>query len=307
MSDLIITHVDLDGVCSAAMAKRYLKSDPFVVFASPRRLEAVLRRTREGHERIVITDLSLNHDISEAVAAEVQRLASSGSKVTWVDHHSWNPDDVEKLSKLCELTVENSPSAASLFFRKYMNDDEVSKKIAEIGDDADTNTNALPNTLAYKYGTWELKNRLLLLDSFTRGEFEGDFIKKWQEEVKLQEEDSERLVSQLSPLTSNTGKKYAVIDVRGRKAQGTYAAKLAAQKLDLDFAAVIYSCRSISFYRGIRDVNLLPLAERHGGGGHAYACGASLRPSLYERILCFLSRRYKTKEMKRIIQELNSI
>ncbi|MGC9175214.1 MAG: DHH family phosphoesterase [Thermoprotei archaeon] len=307
MSDLIITHVDLDGVCSAAIAKRYLGSDPYVVFASPKRLDHVLRKVREGHERIVITDLSLNHDIAGPVLGELRRLASSGSKIIWVDHHAWESDDVESVSKLCELTLEGSPSAASLFFRKYMSADEVSKRIAEIGDDADTNTNALENTLAYKFGTWELKNRLLLLESFAHGKFDGDFVKDWKEQVILQQRDSEKLVAELTPVKSESGKRFAVIDVRGTRAQGTYAAKLAAQKLDLDFIAVIYSCKSVSFYRGVRDVDLLGVAKRHGGGGHAYACGANLRPSIYERILCFLSRRYRTKEIRRIIEELRYI
>jgi len=307
VTDLIITHVDVDGVCCAALAKRYLGTDPYVIFTGPRSLARHLGGVREGYERIIITDVSLNHDQAEAVNAELTRLISSGSKVIWVDHHDWDPEDAKSVASMCELTLEPSPSAASLFQKKYGPDDDVSRKIAEIGDDADTNTNSLEYTLAYKHGAWNFKDRLLLVNSLANGEFEGDFLARWKWEMEEEIRDADDLVSSLPLNVSKTGKRYAVLDVRGRRAPGTYAAKIAAEKMDLDFACVIYSCNSVSFYRGVRETNLLPLAIRHGGGGHPYACGANPKTGILERLACFLRRHYITKEIKQILAELDAI
>jgi len=307
VSDLIITHVDLDGVCSASLAKRYLGTDPYVIFTSPRSLGRHLTKVKEGHERIVITDVSLNHDQFPLVWKELNRLISSGSKVIWVDHHDWDADDAKKIQEICELTLEQSPSAASLFYKKYSGQDEIAKKIAEIGDDADTNANLLPNTLAYKHGSWDFKDRLFLIDAFSNGEFEGGFLEEWKKELKEETDDAQELVASLKARVTKMGKRYAILDVRGRKAPGTYAAKVAAEKLDLDFACVIYSYKSVSFYRGKRDVDLLPLALRHGGGGHPYACGANPRASLTEKITCALFKHHNTKEINQILTELEEV
>ncbi|MDP7975520.1 MAG: hypothetical protein RAK24_05140, partial [TACK group archaeon] len=295
-----------DGVCSAALAKRYLSTDPYVVFTGPKSLAKSLERVREGHERVIITDVGLNHDQADAVEAQLKRL--SDSKVIWVDHHEWEKEDLERMGSLCELTVEPSPSAASLFFKKYGDpQDEIGAAVAAIGDDADTNTNALPNTLAYKHGTWDIRGRIYLVNALARGELEGEQVKRWKQEVDQEIQDAERLVSGLKPLVSVSGKRYAVLDMRGRKASGTYAAKLAAQRLDLDFAVVIYSCSSVSFYRGLRDTNLLSLALKHNGGGHTYACGANPRPGLLDRFACFLMKHRMTGELSQIVREAGEL
>ncbi len=302
--NILITHTDLDGVCSGAIVKRYLKDDAKVIFSDPRHIADTLNEIDKKADKVVITDISLNHD---KVDLAVKALKGIKSELIWVDHHQWDQHDAELISKFCTLHVERSPSAASLFYRLYMHDDLISEKIAEIGDDADTNTNAMPNTLAYKLGISHKGGKFYLLNEFSVGNFEPEMLDKWKVELKEQILTAEKIVSKLSVFTTKTKKRFAIVDMRHKNASGTYTAKLAAQKLDLDFIVVIYNCKSVSFYRGIRDVDLLQLALNHHGGGHKFACGANPNVTLFEKLMCRIRKNYMTREIKQIIDDANKI
>lgn len=302
--NLLITHTDLDGVCSGAIAKRYIGGYVKVIFSDPKYIADTLSQLDSSVENIIITDISLNHDMAGLALNALKKIKS---KILWVDHHEWRQDDIDAVSKFCTLHVESSPSAASLFYRLFMPNDGVSAEIAKIGDDADTNTNSMKNTLAYKLGISQKGGKFYLLKEFSHGNFEPERLGEWR--IKLQEQIkvAENIVSGLSALTTATGKRFAVIDMRGKEASGTYTAKLAAQNLDLDFIVVIYNCRSVSFYRGIRDVDLLPLALNHYGGGHKFACGANPHLTLLERLMCWGMKNYMTGEIKQIIEDAKRI
>jgi len=302
--NIVITHTDLDGICSGAIAKRYLKDDAKVIFSDPKHIVDTLSKIDKNSDKIIITDISLNHDNVDEV---VKALKNINSEILWIDHHKWNQQDIETISKYCTLHVEQSPSAASLFYRLYMEGDEISEKIAQIGDDADTNTNALPNTLVYKYGISKKGGKLYLLNEFSSGNFEPKNLENWKEEWKEQLLNAEKIVSELSVFTTATKKRFAIVDMRHENMLGTFVAKLAAQRLDLDFIVVIYNCRSVSFYRGMRDVNLLQLALHHHGGGHEFACGANPNVTLFERLMCRIRKKYMTKEIKQIIDDAMKI
>ncbi|MCL4344002.1 MAG: DHH family phosphoesterase [Nitrososphaerota archaeon] len=302
--NVLITHTDLDGVCSGAIAKRYIGGNVKVIFSDPRYIADTLSQLDSGAEKVIITDISLNHD---RVDQTVKALKKIKSEILWVDHHEWRQEDIEAVSKLCKLHVESSPSAASLFYRLYMRNDSISQEIAGIGDDADTNTNAMKNTLAYKLGISQKGGKFYLLREFSHGNFEPERLEEWRVMVQEQIKVAENFISEIDPLTTVTGKRFAVIDMRGKTASGTYTAKLAAQKLDLDFIMVIYNCRSVSFYRGIRDVDLLPLAINHYGGGHKFACGANPHLTLMERLMCRVRKTYMTKEIRQIINDARKI
>jgi oligoribonuclease NrnB/cAMP/cGMP phosphodiesterase (DHH superfamily) len=291
-------------VCSGAIAKRYIGGNVKVIFSDPRYIAHTLNSVDDDPENIIITDISLNHDKAEQAEIALKKIKS---KVLWVDHHEWNREDIETISKLCTLHVESSPSAASLFYRLYMVDDPVSKEIAKIGDDADTNTNALENTLSYKLGISQKGGKFYLLRAFSHGEFEPERLDGWKEELQKQIKEAEKIVENLAVLTTTSGKRFTIIDMRGKQASGTYTAKLASEKLNLDFCAVIYNCRSVSFYRGIRDVNLLPVALKHNGGGHRFACGANPKVSLIERIMCWARKNYITGEINQIIEDTKKL
>ncbi|MDG7039636.1 MAG: hypothetical protein JRN37_10900 [Nitrososphaerota archaeon] len=304
MRALLLTHVDLDGVCSAAIAKRFIGDDPAVEFSGPREISASLKKLSTEWEKIIITDISVNHDQVENIIKELSRFR--GDQITWVDHHNWMAEDLDRIAKYCSLVVEHSPSAASLFFRKFTPTDEVAREIAQIGDDGDTNTNSLDNTLAYKLGIRSDNNKRYLIDAFSDGIFTGDFLSKWKKDLLQEVSESKRIVSGLKASVNSNGRKYALLDMRRKKASGTYTAKLAAEELSLDFIAVIYSCSSISFYKGLADdIDLLPVALKHQGGGHKYACGANPRVTPFERLLCILNVHYLTRELRQIIKELD--
>ncbi len=70
---------------------------------------------------------------------------------------------------------------------------------------------------------------------------------------------------------------------------------------------VLRENNAISLYGDMRDkdVNLLPVALNHGGGGHPYACGFRFKLSLKSKILTrILGKHYIPNEVWRIIEEV---
>ncbi|MEM3393538.1 MAG: DHHA1 domain-containing protein, partial [Candidatus Methanomethylicia archaeon] len=76
-------------------------------------------------------------------------------------------------------------------------------------------------------------------------------------------------------------------------------------KLKLDFMIVWRRDNAISVYIGDRskEINLLKIAEKFGGGGHPFACGFKIKLSFKSRLLNYITlRRMIPKEVKKVIE-----
>ncbi|MBS7609222.1 DHH family phosphoesterase [Candidatus Bathyarchaeota archaeon] len=87
---IVITHGDGDGICSGALLKR-LFPDCLVRFSRPKDLKGELRRL-EGVQNLFLCDLAINEGDEQAIIEGISRIASSGTKVFFIDHHPLPPN-----------------------------------------------------------------------------------------------------------------------------------------------------------------------------------------------------------------------
>ncbi|MDP8023656.1 MAG: DHH family phosphoesterase [Nitrososphaeria archaeon] len=300
---IFIVHTDLDGVCSGAIAKRAFGNDIKIKFAGPRTLYDTLKRIGSC-SLLGIVDVALNHSDYEKVVKEILRLKASGCELIWVDHHEWAEED-KKISQHVRLILEKSPSAASILYRTFAKDDEIAKKIAEIADDGDSNRNELELTLAYKIGTRSNRERLELINMFSRGAFYNEKIEEYKKRVEEENKLIEELAESANVFNSATGLKVAVIDLRGKKLIGSLLAKKLQQK-GVDVVFIIYSDSSGVLY-GDGKVNLLEIAKKYNGGGHPSACGVNFKLGFFDKLLTRISKKHVPTQAKKLLNDLKTL
>ncbi len=308
MTNIIITHKDVDGIASGAIVLRKI-GDARIKFASPRSIARVLSGIPENSDEIYILDIAVNSSTLHEIANELSRLKRSGRKITWIDHHPWPKGAKELLSKYVDmLVVEISPSAASLVKRIFASDDQVCEKIALIGDDADTGKYSMELSNMYYWVARDPGRRLYLLRTLAEGNFEDEKVRKWAKEQKKRDQKLlEEIISKAVEIRfTKSGKRYALIDLRPKGGPGTAIARELAKREGIDFSLVLYSCDGgFGLYRGKGDVKLKKICELYKGGGHEYACGGKLRFNFIERILCTIfGRRYRPRNVKNLIRQV---
>ncbi len=300
---IFVVHTDLDGVCSGAIAKRAFGNDLKIMFAGPRTLYNTLRKIK-GCDMLGIVDVALNHSDYEMIEKEIQRLKGSGCEVIWIDHHEWVEGD-KKISQYVKLILEKSPSAASILYRTFLQNDEIAKKIAEIADDGDSNRNELELTLAYKIGTRNNRERLELINMFSKGVFYNEKVETWKRQVEEENKIIDDLVNNANIFNSTSGLKIAIIDLRGKRLIGSLLAKKLQQK-GVDITFILYTHTSGVLY-GDGKVNLLNLALKYNGGGHPSACGVNFKLSFFDRVLTIVNKKHIPAEAKKLLKDLKRL
>ncbi len=307
--ELIIAHGDVDGVISAVIAARSLGLEGAeVYFSGPRSIDRALSKVPDGGEKLVIVDVAMNPDKVDAVESELRRLSESGWDVLWIDHHVWPDGSVERLSRYADVRVRPAPSAARVVLEE-LGGGEYERELAEIADDADTATYRDDRARIYNALTRDREKRAYLVKSLMEGRMEDEKVVKWAEE-KLR--DQERKVSEelkrVKVMETAGGRRFALIDLRPRGGPGSLISKRLSDSDEVDFSLVLYSCKKFSLYAGRdRDVDLRPVCEAHGGGGHPYACGGRIEMNPLKGILCLLlGRRYLPREVRELVEEVKA-
>ena len=306
MTNIIITHKDVDGIASGAIVLRVI-GDARIKLASPRSVTRVLSRISEGKGEIYILDIAVNSSTIHEIAKELSRLKQEGWKIVWIDHHPWPKGTKELLGKYVDkLIVEPSPSAASLVMRIFAPNDQVCERIALIGDDADSGSYSMDLSNRYYWVARDPGRRIYLIKALAEGNFDDEKLKIWAEEQKEKDRRlfEEKIREAVEIRFTKSGKKYALIDLRPKGGPGTAIARELAKREGIDFSLVIYSCDGgFGLYRGKGNVRLKRICEKYGGGGHEYACGGKLKFNFIERILCSLfGRRYRPRKVKNLIK-----
>ncbi|MFP3166512.1 MAG: DHH family phosphoesterase [Nitrososphaeria archaeon] len=300
---IFIVHTDLDGVCSGAIAKRVFDNYLKIMFSGPRTIADTLKKI--GSCSVLgIVDIALNHSDYIDVEREILRIKSSGCQIIWIDHHEWHEAD-KQISQHINLILENSPSAASILYRRFAKDDEISKKIAEIADDGDSNKNELELTLAYKIGTRSNKDRLELIDMFSRGIFYNEKVEAWKKQVEEENKIIDMVIKKAKIFNSESDKKVAFVDLRGKKLIGSLLAKK-LQQLGVNIVFILYTERSGVLY-GDGKVNLLKIASKYNGGGHQNACGVNFKLGLLDRILTKILKKHIPAGAKKLLKDLKRV
>ncbi|MGC9208408.1 MAG: DHHA1 domain-containing protein [Nitrososphaeria archaeon] len=292
--NVIISHsADLDGVSSAALLiRKFMESgEPYLVY---------LRDYSDGEEvypteitripdvRVYIADVSTHLKHIDAV---VNRIKLTKGRVEWTDHHE-TTEEIKRtlISAGVELYHDkDSGSASVLVEKRYELRGEIYRQIADAGFQADT----------LKIKDDYVKALVDLIDYF-------NYLEKRIPRVRLErlavqiaikgpsevvkEDDYVELLKHYRDLKQKALEEVLetvrIYDLHGYKLAIAYATSLvsgtqAASKLEENVSADLYLIikdeGGMSFRRSKAcRVNLVPLANIFGGGGHEYAAGADL-------------------------------
>ncbi len=305
---IIISHDDVDGIICASIIKRKYK-EGFYIPSSPRSLIFHLSSLNVDNKKIFISDLSPNDAQLGSIAHDLDRLIKSGCEITWIDHHQWTENAIEKLNNKIKIIVEPTISAAELVAKTLGSGDEVVDKLVVIANDADSANYSLEETININRAIRNKKRLQYVFEVLSEGRINDEKIIKWASKEEKNDSKIKEYVKGLKVFTTKSGYRYAIIDVRKSKLPGSISGKYASLEHKLDFTVVIYSNRSVSFYAGLnKEINLLPIARKFNGGGHPFACGCSPKLSLKSRILDkILGKRYTAKEIKEILKVVSEL
>ncbi len=294
MLNIIISHkADLDGVASASlMIRKFLENnDSFMIF---------LRDYEDESEVIPSTLLNINDECSIYISdisimlkgfdKILEKISKINGRVLWTDHHEYSKENFDRLKELgVELLIDPAaPAAAILVAKRYNINDEHSRRVVDMATQSDSwkikeeKVMDLVNLIDY-YNYLEKKTlqrpRLSALSYILAQEdIENVPPEDMSVIIKHYKQVKEKAFEKVLSNSTDT-----VIDgLRFRFAlspniiSGTQATDLLIKNFHADVYVAIKEDGGVSFRRGRDDIDLSKMAALFGGGGHAYAAGASL-------------------------------
>ncbi len=118
MTSVVLTHGDLDGITSGAIALLAFPGADFY-FTRPSQLHQDLYRiAKDEPESVSVTDIAINSKRFEDIIRALDRFPQS-AQIHWIDHHPITSKQRKELSKRVDLFHEVGPSTSELVYRKF--------------------------------------------------------------------------------------------------------------------------------------------------------------------------------------------
>ncbi len=118
MNSVVLTHGDLDGITSGAIAMLTFPGSYFY-FTRPSQIHQDLYRIAKDRPSIVhISDIALNTKRLDDILRALDRFPED-TTIYWTDHHPMGRSDKRKLTSRVDLTHEIGSCAAELVYRKF--------------------------------------------------------------------------------------------------------------------------------------------------------------------------------------------
>ncbi len=144
----VYTHrVDCDGICSAAILKRYIEKEnfegriDFINYDPPGELAEIFKEIGDldSEATAIIADFGCSGGIESLAETAFRKLKSKGGNIVWLDHHKWDDGGRQNLSRFAKIRLSGSREfcGAELSYLEYMKDDKISEALAKLGRDAD--------------------------------------------------------------------------------------------------------------------------------------------------------------------------
>ncbi len=300
----VIAHKDLDGLVSAAVViSSRLSSSPeakyWLGFAQPHELPRALAEVAAMStppDELFIVDVAADSSTWRETRVALERLVSSGVKVTWVDHHSSTLRRAEELRSLGVAAVVEEVGSAATLVRSLLpqtQDPEFFEKLIRIAEAFD-NAEALEEPLA---PALEVLADALALEP-TDDTFRRQVVSAWLKNRVLVPEDAvvrseeaakvfEDLLRKAQSGVILETERIRVIDLRPVRVRG-FAGKLLSRQVAEagKVVAVVFRLGNHSAVITARappgssvDLGSLfeSLAAEYGGSGGGHARAASLR------------------------------
>ena len=285
MPPTVITHTDSDGVlCLGTFIKTLPADQPCkVLFSSPARLfstiAASISDNDEENELLYIFDL--------AGTRETLMASLVFDKAIWVDHHTWEPNDLAH-ERLEVMNDPQSPSAAQLVSRYF----GIQSGLESIAEEIDLNKIQSP----------EAQRLRDLVDAY-KGKDDWDTVSRSLQELARNlalNGPAEVLKEQYNPLLEEYGAWAKKVEDRARELLQVHKVKdykvavidsnenlpvflvnrslMQHQEAPFDIVMVINRAQSSTRceFRTQKNYDVLKLARWLGGGGHHLASGANV-------------------------------
>ncbi len=118
MSSVVLSHGDLDGITSAAIALLAFPGSA-LYFTSPSQIHHDLYRiARDAPKTVSISDIAVNVSRLDDILAALDLFPKS-TKIYWTDHHPLEESHRQSLSKRVDFFHETGPCAAELVYRRF--------------------------------------------------------------------------------------------------------------------------------------------------------------------------------------------
>ena len=300
---VVISHwKDLDGIASAAIVYRK-HGRCRMYWCEPQNLNVQLKRSLSLGRglSVVIADLGPNLKTIGEVVELLREHKRAGNRIYWYDHHVWREEIQREVEGIVDrLIVDRGKCAAMIVYENENPDDEVSRKLAELACDSDFWIKSIELTVKLDKVVASGLDRNYIVKVLASGRFWNErFERAYRERVEREREMIEEALSKVRGLTLRGGVRVAVVT-------GNYPSSLLGEELarrGYHVIAVVSPRGGVSLRRGSDRINLLPIAERLGGGGHPFAAGGSLDYGLLDRLLARLGYYRKLKSLYRAIEE----
>ena len=281
-----ISHqIDPDGIGAQAIIFRYfreLKIEPIGFLADYYNFEEVFEKAiAEKPNVLIISDIGLNSRIIQKIIEPLKKLKA---RKIWIDHHK-APEEIKGLllEVMDEFIHDTEVSASILVQRRFMPNDEISKKIAEIGHNGDYDIHDRLTTIFYTlidFHRMSMKDLVRIRDLFIAGKFEDEeFFQEYLEAYKMFEAEKDRIRNSLKVLNLS-GKTIAIAESallpRGKVTK--YLSEICKE----DILAAI---DTTNFRIGLRSekCDVAAIAAKFGGGGHIHRSGFTFKNAITEQ------------------------
>jgi len=281
-----ISHqIDPDGLGSQAIIFRYfreLKIEPIGYLADYYNfIETFEKAIAEKPDVLIISDIGLNSRIIKHI---IEPLKNLKARKIWIDHHKTTPELHEKVvAAVDEFVHDTKVSAAVLVQKRFMPNDEISKKIAQIGHNSDYDIEDRLANIFYiliDYYRSSMKDLFRVRDMFIAGDFEDTKImEEYLEAYKMFEAERDRIKNSLEIIQMDNGKSIVVASSallpRGK------VTRFLSEIREED---IILAIDTTNFRIGLRSDNtdVAAVAAVFGGGGHKHRSGFTYKNALTE-------------------------
>ncbi|MHA2117929.1 MAG: hypothetical protein ACW98J_03335, partial [Candidatus Thorarchaeota archaeon] len=118
MTSVVLTHGDLDGITSGAIALLAFPGSDFY-FTRPSQVHQDLYRVAKNRPVTVsVSDIAINSKKFDDILDALDRFSES-TTLYWIDHHPITARQKRELTKRVNLVHEVGPSAAELVYREF--------------------------------------------------------------------------------------------------------------------------------------------------------------------------------------------
>ncbi|HUT81642.1 MAG TPA: DHH family phosphoesterase [Candidatus Bathyarchaeia archaeon] len=278
-----ISHsIDPDGIGSQAIIFRYFRElgiEPVGFLADYNNFADVLEDAiKENPTVLIVSDLGLNSKVIQAIIEPMKNLQA---RKIWIDHHN-APTELKEL--IIEMTDEfihdTTICAAELTQKRFMPEDNISKKIAQIGHNGDFDIKDRLTTIFYTlidYYRFSTKDLIRIREMLVKGDFDNkEIFEEYLAAYKVFEAERDRIRKELKSI---------IID--NKTIAIAYSSLLPRGKItkflsEISEDDILLAIDTTNFRIGLRSekYDVAAVAAKFGGGGHKHRSGFTFKDAL---------------------------